>query len=246
MDISWRRSTWHAYCAWHAIEVATGVRCLGGGIPDTSLIPRYRKVAALVSHTSSQVERGSVETLLESIEVFAALSVGQWLKVAGGEKAEVLASAHCGRFVSSAPGVTVELGAFVGYTASRLASHGSFVMTFEQDPIHMAVARWHLNYAQVLASAEVNPGRIVDSLPLLAEAVGAGCVPFAFMDQGGGSFAADLVQLERLSEFTPAGRVTADNCLRPGAYLCVEGCQQLCVLYMLMGAARVLRGAIGH
>lgn len=170
----------------------------------------------MVAHTAG-VPADSADALLESIEVFAALSVGQWLKVAGGAKAEVLVSTRSG-VSAMAASLDVELGAFVGYTATRLvALTGNKLATLEQDPVHLAVARWHLNKARLLALAEVFPGRIVDALPGMFEATGGCSVPFVFMDQGGGSFASDMLQLDHLCAPAPGGRLAADNVLRPGA-----------------------------
>lgn len=213
MDLAWRRNTRHAYRAWLALEVVTGVSCLHG-VPDTSNVPRYRKVASLVAHVASQAQPGSLSSLLATVETFAALSRGQWLKVAGLEKAEVICNTH-----SYTRGLALELGTFVGYTAARLAGlgHGAPVVTFEQDPIHVAVARWHLDHAAALPLVDVWPGRVVDSMPGLAEAAGMAASLFVFLDEGGSSFAADHAQLERLAVPSPTCRVVADNCLRPGA-----------------------------
>lgn len=217
MDVAWSRNTMQAYSALLAVEIVTGVACLGG-VPNTSNSTRYRKVASLVAHTSSQAEPGSVPDFLHTVETFAALSVGQWLKVAGGEKAEVIEEGY----KLSCPGVgghvAMELGAFVGYTAARLCGMGeTAVVTFEQDPIHVAVARWHLNHAFLLSRAEVVPGRVVDALPWSSEAVGAQAVFLAFLDEGGSSFSSDHAQLERLGVFSSRGVTIADNCVRPGA-----------------------------
>lgn len=228
MDLAWRKSTRNAYYAWSAIEVVTGVSCFGG-VPDSSNIPRYRKIASLIAHVFCYAIPGAVLALLEAIETFAALSIGKWLKVAGAQKAEVLSSAlttsatnHSNRY-----GSYLELGTFIGYSAARLSAHGAPVMTLEQDPIHIAMARWHLDHAHALTKVEVWPGRAVDSMPNIAEVLGAMSICFLFLDESGASFAADHAQLERLNSLFPITQLVADNCVRPGAPIFTARCLRI-------------------
>jgi len=85
---------------------------------------------------------GSVSALLASIETFAALSVGQWLKIAGAEKGDLISSACPKKLLNlDERRVALELGTFVGYTTARLVGQGAFVVTMEQDPIHVVVSQ---------------------------------------------------------------------------------------------------------
>lgn len=188
-----------------------------GGVPDFSNIPRYRKIASLIAHVFSYAIPGSVLALLEAIETFAALSIGKWLKVAGAEKAEVLSSASSATNHSNRFNASLEFGTFIGYTTARLSAQGAPVVTLEQDPIHVAMGRWNLDHAHAFTKVEVWPGRVVDSMPNIAEVLGTTSICFSFFDESGASFAADHAQLERLNSLVPVAQLVADNCVRPGA-----------------------------
>lgn len=192
---------------------------------------RYRKLLAVLKHLEAEAVLGSVDSFLAATELFAMQSEGQWLKVAGGSKGEVLADlvfkVPLGRGV-----VALECGCFIGYSAARLASslrqslgpavakQSSRVFSLEGDPVHATVARHFLDRAKVAEFAEVQCGMVRDVVPLLGESFGQASTAYAFMDQKGTAFQGDLRLLERLASLHRGGGSTvADNVLRPGAPL---------------------------
>ena len=84
---------------------------------------------------------GAEETL-SAIEAYG--QVSSWLKVAGEAKAEVLADTIQRRLPSTTEG-TLELGAFVGYSAiqfaKKIARAHMTGTSLEIDPVHVAVSR---------------------------------------------------------------------------------------------------------
>lgn len=158
-------------------------------------------------------------------------SEGQWLKVAGGEKAELLtcvaSQGPLGRGFAA-----LECGAFIGYSAARFAvaareaaasdSLGApGVVSVECDPVHAVVARHFLDRVCCACTAEILPGMLRDVLPAVGEMLGMDSVGIVFMDQKGTAFHGDFASQERLHGRVASSHeqfvVLADNVLRPGA-----------------------------
>jgi len=179
---------------------------------QTYLDKRYHKVVHLIDFIAAADAVGGA-AVVEACEVFASGGSRQWLKVAGAAKAEII-----DRCLDQQPEDTVvaEFGAFVGYSAVRMASQGTGpVMSFESDAIHVLVARHLIVRAQQVA--EVLPGMAHDVMPRLVEDWGTGGTGFAFMDHRGTRFHAELRQLEALGAQRPGSQVLCDNTLKPGA-----------------------------
>mmetsp|Transcript_78414 Transcript_78414/g.181920 ORF Transcript_78414/g.181920 Transcript_78414/m.181920 type:complete len:149 (-) Transcript_78414:133-579(-) len=89
--------------------------------------------------------------------------------------------------------------------------------SLEIDPVHAAVARRHLDLAQLATAAEIWVGQLQDTLPRAVESWGTRSPSFVFMDQRGTTFHEDLAELERLFALGPSAQVAADNTLKPGS-----------------------------
>merc|ERR1712083_1061751 len=98
---------------------------------------------------------------------------GQWLKVAGFEKAEILSTGFQARPLLSHEVIT-EFGAYVGYTAVRLGhlvrTHGEGrAVSLEVNPVHVCVARHLLDLAALSQVSEVRPGQAKDALAWISQ-----------------------------------------------------------------------------
>lgn len=176
-----------------------------------------QKVAKLVDFVESSAEPGSPPSVLAACEFFAKHR-GQWLKVAGDEKAEILEAALGTRPLADGE-VALEFGVYVGYTATRLCSSlgGRRVVSLEVSPVHVCVARHVLDVAGAAHLGEVAAGQAKDALPRVLEERGAGGVGFSFMDHRGTIFHSDCALLERSGLLGGAARLVADNALNPGS-----------------------------
>lgn len=180
----------------------------------------YHRLARLLDAIGPA--RSTPDELLRRIESFGQVSC--WLKVAGDAKAEVLKDA-IGRRPPGAGECTLELGAFVGYSAIRfagqvLALRGSrdfCGVSLEIDPVHAAVSRHHLDRASLSGHAEIWVGQLQDTMSRTVEAFGWDSFAFIFMDQRGTTFHEDLAQLERLHALAASSQSTADNTVKPGS-----------------------------
>eukprot|EP00747_Dinoflagellata_sp_TGD_P097779 gnl/TRDRNA2_/TRDRNA2_167234_c0_seq1.p1 gnl/TRDRNA2_/TRDRNA2_167234_c0~~gnl/TRDRNA2_/TRDRNA2_167234_c0_seq1.p1 ORF type:complete len:458 (+),score=53.93 gnl/TRDRNA2_/TRDRNA2_167234_c0_seq1:184-1557(+) len=206
---------------------------LASPISFQSLYHMYRKLSKCVDYVS--VALGSSQ-VLNRIEKFGH-EIGQWLKVAGGEKAPLTEDALMHR-LPLLHEVSAEFGAFIGYSGIRFARctrdetsrsipqydlpyrwDSPVGVSFEVDPIHASVARHFIDLACLSLAAEVWLGQLQDTLPLLSERVGSSSLAFGFMDQRGTTFHEDLAQIERLQLPPERMMMTADNVNKPGAPL---------------------------
>jgi len=238
-----------AACAERGLQLA-----LGRGLPpsalrtlllqdDASTVPAplvfesmyhmYQKLSKCLDYVTIGAKPcEGADGILYRIESFGQ-DIGQWLKVAGGDKASVTEDALARR-MPGAYEVSAEFGAFVGYSGIRFARcilagsaasgsspasrrEGLVGASFEVDPVHACVARHLIGLAGLSGSAEVWLGLLQDTIPLLVERAGEFSKAFGFMDQRGTTFHEDLHQIEKLSLFPPLAMATADNVNKPGA-----------------------------
>lgn len=190
------------------------------------------KLSRLLDAISTFAAEGvAASELLRGVESFAAEASGQWLKVAGGRKAEVLAAtASCYRRWGVGP--ALEYGAFIGYTTLRLGMTPPMslpcprVSAMESDAMHVAVARALLDIARARLAAEVWSAPLPLAAPRLAEELGSASISMVFLDHKGTRFHEDLHAAGELGLLrrVPDGCLLADNTLSPGAPLLAWHC----------------------
>lgn len=119
--------------------------------------------------------------------------------------------------------VSVEYGAFVGYTSIRLTNRlkGEFAClrsaSLEVDHVHQAVSRHYLALAGLSVWGEIWNGQVRDIVPRVIDELGGQSAGFTFMDHRGTRFHEDLAQLARTDGLASTGHVVADNVLNPGS-----------------------------
>lgn len=196
---------------------------------STFLQAEYFKLSSLIYHvqgTGNVIE--PEDAVVAAIEDFAR-SRGQWLKVAGGPKAECLRNTL--KFSQLACStIAMEFGAFVGYSAVRvlgtlqrdfgpdtLAKTPIRFISLELDPVHVCIVRHHINAARIGVPAVILCGHAIDLLNVVVEEVGVCGDAFFFMDHRGTRFHLEIMQAEHLQLLAPLWSGLADNVLEPGA-----------------------------
>lgn len=171
--------------------------------------------------------QGNEDAFLVAVENFGA-GRAQWLKIASGQKGELLVKALESRtFVAGE--IVLELGTFVGFSTIRMASSlarvtndsmkCARVVTVEKESGCARLAASIINRVGLASSTEVWTGRAADMLPRVLEEYGAGSVGLAFFDHSGSVYHDDLVLLEDLGLLAPGAIIIADNVLKPGTPL---------------------------
>uniref|UniRef100_A0A7S4R1U2 Catechol O-methyltransferase n=1 Tax=Alexandrium monilatum TaxID=311494 RepID=A0A7S4R1U2_9DINO len=201
-------------------------RCEGAGRPRGT----HAKLSLLVADVRSSGARDA-GAILEAVRQHA-YGPGQWLKVAGGGKANLLEGALRSR-PGSGSEVALEFGVFVGYTTVRMgrraaedwrraalpASSAPLVLGLEVEPVHVCVGRWLVDLGGLSGSVEVWAGMARDLLLRAGDEFGARAARFCFMDHRGTKFHEDLARLEGERLLAPRALVVADNVLKPSAPL---------------------------
>merc|ERR1711920_97337 len=103
----------------------------------------YRKLSKCVDHITVGISRfttGSSSHVLEQIESFGQ-NIGQWLKVAGGDKASITERALEGRKFNEHE-ISVEFGAFVGYSSIRFA-RCILASIYQSSSAGLSWQEWH-------------------------------------------------------------------------------------------------------
>lgn len=150
-----------------------------------------------------------------------AQGVGQWLKVAGMDKAALIEEVLTRRPCTGAQ-AAVEYGSFVGYTSVRLTNrlrsgfHSLRSVSLEVDHVHQAVSRRLLALTGLSPWGEIWNGQVRDLIPRVIDELGAQSAGFLFMDHRGTRFHEDLAHLCRVNGLASAGYIVADNVLNPG------------------------------
>jgi len=187
----------------------------------------HAKLSLLVSDVQSSGACDAAAAL-EAVRVHS-YGPGQWLKIAGGGKANLIMKSlqsRSGRLGE----IALELGVFVGYTTMRIgqqaveaatAKGGSgtplAVVGLEVEPVHVCVARWMIDIARLSGSVEIWAGMAQDLILRIADECGERTVQLCFMDHRGTRFHDDLDRLDKKSLFSPMAQIIADNVLKPAA-----------------------------
>lgn len=211
----------HVIAPIRSVYVASSKLGVRPSLPMQANHPALQKVANLVDAVESTAKVGDPQGVLDECEHFAKYK-GQWLKVAGLEKAEIIEASFQPPSMSAAQFV-VEFGVFVGYTAVRLSSmvgrvrRHMGVASLEVSPVHVCVARHIIDIAELAHIGEVKAGQAKDVLPRVGEELGLLGMIFAFMDHRGTIFHQDYTLVEKDSFFAPGARFVTDNTLNPGS-----------------------------
>jgi len=178
----------------------------------------------------ADVQKSGAEDAAMALEAIRQHSygAGQWLKVAGGGKANLIEDTLLSRSFHHGQ-VALEFGVFVGYTTIRLGQRSlekrprkemvPFVVGLEVEPVHVCMARWMVDLARLSPVVEVWAGIAHDLLLRVGDEFGELSVWLSFMDHRGTKFHEDLDRLERLRLLAPSATIIADNVLKPSAPL---------------------------
>lgn len=185
----------------------------------------HAKLALLVADVRAS-EAEDAPMALEAIRQHS-YGAGQWLKVAGGGKANLIEDALRSRPAQRHGEIALEFGVFVGYTTIRLGHRASednrgqdmvpLVVGLEVEPVHVCVARWMVDLAKLSRCVEVWAGMAHDLLLRVGDEFGQRSARLCFMDHRGTKFHEDLHRLERMPLLGPGAVVIADNVLKPSA-----------------------------
>lgn len=156
----------------------------------------------LVEHIKASVSHGDPATVLAAVDA-AAESHG--LMHVGPEKGAILDAL----VADAAPRRILELGAYFGYTAVRMARYlptGGELVSIDADADHVALTQDLVDCAGLADAVTVHHGTAQEALPTLD-----GQFDFVLIDHYASNYHDDLRLIESLGLLAPNAVVAADN-----------------------------------
>jgi catechol O-methyltransferase len=174
---------------------------------------------AAASYVIANAPAGSIDAAIAALDRFAYRH--KFLINVGDEKGAILDAA----IERVAPRRVLELGAYVGYSALRMARRlpaGGRVFSVELNPSNAAIARQIIDHAGAADRITIVVGSIGDggqTVRAMQEAHGftPGSLDFAFIDHAKEAYLPDLQRILQAGWLHPGSVVVADNVKFPGA-----------------------------
>lgn len=174
---------------------------------------------AVARYVADHAPRGDVDAVIRAIDAYAYQE--KFLINVGDEKGLLLDEAV--RRV--APRRALELGAYVGYSALRIARQlppGGQLYSVELNPANADIARRIVEHAGAAARITFIAGTLGDGGRTLAHlerqgGFGPGAVDFVFIDHAKDQYLPDLQRILEAGWLHPGSVVVADNVGFPGA-----------------------------
>jgi len=188
----------------------------------------YYKEVGTMHYILGHGRRHDLPSIHRAIESFTR-EQELWLKLAGDEKGAVLDAVLA---MSDRPKLVVEVGLYVGYSSTRMASQmrawGGRVISMEVDPYHAIIARNTIEWAGLSDCIEVWVGHSENLIPRLRERLPDKSIDILFFDQQGTKMHLDLERIRSFNLLSNKAVIVGDNVLRPGApqfmyWTCVAG-----------------------
>ena len=179
-----------------------------------------RLLNAIYQHPSLDDLRGNPAKLLATIDGFA--NNEDFLISVGTDKAEILRNL----IRDDPPGVLVEFGGYLGYSAVLFADEirralptgAAFrVWSLEFDPLFASIAMNLIDLAGLSDHVKVVTGPAVASLRRLVSEGALDHIDVLFLDHVESLYEPDLRAVQSLGLLRPSAQVWADNVVRPGA-----------------------------
>lgn len=222
-EIEWRRRTKEEH-EWVTNELGFSLRL--------NKIEYYKEIGTL-HYILREGQQNDVPKIHRAIESFIR-EQELWLKLAGDEKGAVLDSviAAAREAGQDRPRLIVEVGLYVGYSSTRMASQikawGGKIISMEVDPYHAAIARNTIEWAGLTDVIEVWCGHSENLIHRLRRRFPDKSIDILFFDQRGTTMQDDLWKLENYNLLSDECILMGDNVLRPGApqfmwWTCVAG-----------------------
>jgi catechol O-methyltransferase len=118
-----------------------------------------------------------------------------------------------------APQVVVELGAYCGYSALRIARllpKGGHLYSIEINPLNAAIATKIIEFAGMSDRVTFIVGTVSTKIGALKEKYGVNKIDLLFLDHLKSEYKSDLIMLENGGFIQSSSVLVGDNCLFPG------------------------------
>ncbi|XP_006875908.1 PREDICTED: catechol O-methyltransferase [Chrysochloris asiatica] len=168
----------------------------------------------ILRHVQQCARPGNPESVLDAIDTYC--SQKEWAMNVGDEKGLIVDKVvrEC------QPSVLLELGAYCGYSAVRMARllpPGARLLTIELNPIYATITQQMLDFAGLQDKVTVLVGASQDIIPQLKKKYDVDTLDMVFLDHWKDRYLPDTLLLEECGLLRKGTVLLADNVIVPGA-----------------------------
>jgi catechol O-methyltransferase len=167
-----------------------------------------------LAYVKKNARRGDSQDVLNTIDRFGWTE--EWLMNVGDNKGEVLTE----EVRKKQPKIALEIGAFVGYSAIRIASslpENGRLYSVEISPANAAIAREMVSYAGLESKVTIIEGTVTTALKSFVQRNQLPPFDFVFIDHAKEYYLSDFKYLLQEHLLAPNAVIVADNIIFPGA-----------------------------
>ncbi|XP_040859894.1 catechol O-methyltransferase-like [Ochotona curzoniae] len=171
------------------------------------------KEIRILRHVQQHAQRGDPQSVLEAIDAFCSK---ERTMIVGKKKGEIMDAV----IQEYRPSLLLELGAYCGYSAVRMARllpPGGRLFTMEINPDFAAITQQMLDFAGLQDKVTVLLGASQDLIPQLKQQYDVDTLDMVFLDHWKERYLPDTLLLEKCGLLRKGTVLLADNVICPGA-----------------------------
>ncbi|KAG5198999.1 hypothetical protein R6Z07F_015418 [Ovis aries] len=182
--------------------------------PVRNLLMGSSKEQRILQHVLQHAEAGDPQSVVAAIDSYS--SEKEWAMHVGEKKGEIVDTV----LREQRPSVLLELGAYCGYSAVRMARlllPGARLLTIELNPDYAAITQRMVEFAGLQDKVTVILGASQDIIPQLKEKYDVDTLDMVFIDHWKDRYLPDTLLLEECGLLRKGTVLLADNVIFPGA-----------------------------
>ncbi|KFO34825.1 Catechol O-methyltransferase [Fukomys damarensis] len=172
------------------------------------------KEQRILHHVQQHAKPGDPQSVLEAIDTYC--SQKEWAMNVGNKKGKIMDAV----IQELGPSLVLELGAYCGYSAVRIARllpAGGRLFTMEINPNFAAIAQQMLDFAGLQDKVTILLGASHELIPQMKTKYGVDTLDMVFLDHWKDRYLPDTHLLEECGLLRKGTVLLADNVIVPGA-----------------------------
>lgn len=182
--------------------------------PIRNLLMGDTKEQRILHHVLQHAEPGNAQSVVEAIDTYCQQK--EWAMNVGDKKGKIVDAV----IQEHQPSMLLELGAYCGYSAVRMArllSPGARLLTIEINPDYAAITQRMVDFAGMQDKVTVVVGASQDIIPQLKKKYDVDTLDMVFLDHWKDRYLPDTLLLEECGLLRKGTVLLADNVICPGA-----------------------------
>ncbi|XP_064128636.1 catechol O-methyltransferase isoform X1 [Loxodonta africana] len=182
--------------------------------PVRNLVMGDSKEQRILRYVQQHAQPGDPQSVLDTIDTYC--SQKEWAMNVGDKKGLIVDEVVQER----RPMVLLELGAYCGYSAVRMArllQPGARLLTIELNPVYASITQQMLDFAGLQDKVTVLVGASQDVIPQLKKKHDVDTLDMVFLDHWKDRYLPDTLLLEECGLLQKGTVLLADNVICPGA-----------------------------